>query len=165
MPIWGIVCSRARNGATPWTVPLGIETSVLVMTQHWAGYTPSKYNYWRSPFHIILGLHLQKLFFFFTLSILKLLTFLCRASFQYKKWKTNWCHCFNFIHISTSLYMFRAHRPILRRYHVAVHTTIGSVSVPSWSCALFVVACLSACSLGNSFCTVLVVCSDCCGQS
>ena len=25
--------------------------------------------------------------------------------------------------------MFRAHRPILRRVHTAVHTTIGSVSV------------------------------------
>jgi hypothetical protein len=61
---------------------------------------------------------------------------------HYKKWKTNWCHCFNFIHISTDLYMFWAHRPILRSYHVAVHTTIGSVSVPSWLCALYVVACL-----------------------
>jgi len=52
----------------------------------------------------------------------------------HKKWKTNWCHCFNFIHIPTGLYMFRAHRPILRRIHTAVHTTIGSVSVPFWSC-------------------------------
>jgi hypothetical protein len=26
--------------------------------------------------------------------------------------------------------MFRAHRPILRRVHTAVHTTIGSVVVP-----------------------------------
>jgi hypothetical protein len=65
----------------------------------------------------------------------------------YKKWKTNWCHCFNFIHISTGLYMFRAHRPIFRRYHVVVHTTIRSVSVPSWSRALYVVACLSDCFL------------------
>jgi len=28
--------------------------------------------------------------------------------------------------------MFRAHRPILRRVHTAVHTTIGSVSVLLW---------------------------------
>jgi len=27
--------------------------------------------------------------------------------------------------------MFRAHRPIFRRVHTAVHTAIGSVSVPS----------------------------------
>ena len=32
--------------------------------------------------------------------------------------------------------MFRAHRPILRRVHTAVHTTIGSVSVLLWPCAL-----------------------------
>jgi hypothetical protein len=44
------------------------------------------------------------------------------------KWKTNRCHYFNFIHISTNLYMFRAHRPILRRIHTAVQTTIGSYS-------------------------------------
>ena len=60
----------------------------------------------------------------------QILSFLYRASFQHKKWKTNWCHCFNFIHISTDLYMFRAHRPIFRRIHTAVPTTIGSVSVP-----------------------------------
>ena len=48
--------------------------------------------------------------------------------------KTNWCHCFNFIRILPDLYMFRAHRPILRRVHTAVHT-IGSVSVLLWSCA------------------------------
>ena len=29
--------------------------------------------------------------------------------------------------------MFRAHRPIFRRVHTAVHTTIGSVSVPFMS--------------------------------
>ena len=34
--------------------------------------------------------------------------------------------------------MFRAHRPILRRVHTAVHTTIGSVSVLLWPCALYV---------------------------
>jgi len=28
--------------------------------------------------------------------------------------------------------MYRAHRPILRRVHTAVHTTIGSVSVLLW---------------------------------
>jgi len=54
------------------------------------------------------------------------------------KWKTNWCHYFNFIHISTVLYMFRAHRPIFRGVHAAVHTTIGSVSVPFWSRVLYV---------------------------
>ena len=37
--------------------------------------------------------------------------------------------------------MFRAHRPILRRVHTAVHTTIGSVSVLLWPCALYVVLC------------------------
>jgi hypothetical protein len=46
--------------------------------------------------------------------------------------KTNWCHCFNFIHISTGLYMFRSYRPILRRHYVAAHTIIGSVCVPCW---------------------------------
>ena len=51
--------------------------------------------------------------------------------------KTNWCH--NFIHILLGLYMFRAHRPIFRRVRKAVHTTIGSVSVPLWSRALYVV--------------------------
>jgi len=35
--------------------------------------------------------------------------------------------------------MFRAHRPILRRVRTAVHTTIGSVSVLLWPCALYVV--------------------------
>jgi len=35
------------------------------------------------------------------------------------------------------LYMFQAHRPILRRFHTAVHTTIGSVSVLLWPCALY----------------------------
>ena len=43
--------------------------------------------------------------------------------------KTNWCHYFNFIYILLDLYMFRAHRPILRRVHTAVHTTIGSYGV------------------------------------
>ena len=56
-------------------------------------------------------------------------SFLYRASFQHMKWKTNRCHYFNFIHISTDLYMFRAHSSIFRRVHTAVHTTIGSVSV------------------------------------
>jgi len=39
--------------------------------------------------------------------------------------------------------MFRAHRPIFRRVRTAVHTTIGSVSVPLCSRALYVLACLS----------------------
>jgi len=34
--------------------------------------------------------------------------------------------------------MFRAHKPILRRVHTAVYTTIGSVSVLLWPCALYV---------------------------
>jgi hypothetical protein len=55
------------------------------------------------------------------------------------KLKTNRCHYFNFIHISTDLYIFRAYRPILRRIHTAVHTTIGSVIVPSGPRALYVV--------------------------
>ena len=55
------------------------------------------------------------------------------ASFQHKKWKTNWCHCFNFIHISTDLYMFWAHRSIFRKTYTAVPTTNGSVSVSFWS--------------------------------
>jgi len=50
--------------------------------------------------------------------------------------KTKWCHYFNFIYILLDLYMFRANRPILRRVHTAVHTTIGSVSVLLWPCAL-----------------------------
>jgi len=50
--------------------------------------------------------------------------------------KTNWCHYLNFIYIFPDLYMFRAHRPSLRRVHTAVHTTIGSVSVLLWPCAL-----------------------------
>jgi len=54
--------------------------------------------------------------------------------------KTNWCHCFNFIRILPDLYMFRAHRPIFRRVHTAVHTTIGSVSLLLWSRALYVIA-------------------------
>jgi len=70
---------------------------------------------------------------------LQILSFLYRASFQYMKWETNWCHYFNFIHISTDLYMFQAYRPILRRVHTSVHTTIGSYSV----------------------CTVQAVCSVC----
>jgi len=53
--------------------------------------------------------------------------------------KTNWCHYFNFIYILPDLYMFRAHRPILRGVHTAVHTTIGSVSVLLWPCVLYVV--------------------------
>jgi len=36
--------------------------------------------------------------------------------------------------------MFRAHRPIFRRIHTAVHTTIGSVSIPFWLRVLYVVA-------------------------
>ena len=36
---------------------------------------------------------------------------------------------FQFYFILPDLYMFRAHRPILRRVHTAVHTTTGSVSV------------------------------------
>ena len=43
--------------------------------------------------------------------------------------------------------MFRANRPIFRTVHTAVHTTIGSVSVPFWSRALYVVAGLGDCSL------------------
>jgi len=43
--------------------------------------------------------------------------------------------------------MLRAHRPILRRVHTAVHTTIGSVSVLLWPCALYVVAGLGDFSL------------------
>jgi hypothetical protein len=54
----------------------------------------------------------------------------------YKMKKTNRCHYFNFIHISTDLYMFRAYRPILR-IHTAVHTTIGSVAVPFRPRALY----------------------------
>ena len=42
--------------------------------------------------------------------------------------KTNWCHYF--IRILLDLYMFRTYRPIFRRVRTAVHTTIGSVSVP-----------------------------------
>ena len=53
--------------------------------------------------------------------------------------KTNWCHNFNFIYILPDLCMFRGHRPILRRVHTAVHTTIGSVSVLLWPCALYIV--------------------------
>ena len=45
---------------------------------------------------------------FFTLILLmwrikwapNILSFLYRASFQHMKWKTNWCHYFNFIHMS-----------------------------------------------------------------
>jgi len=59
--------------------------------------------------------------------------------------KTNWCHYF--IRILLDLYMFRAHRPIFRRVRTAVHTTIGSVSVPLCSRALYVVACLGDYSL------------------
>jgi hypothetical protein len=43
--------------------------------------------------------------------------------------------------------MFRAHRPILRRIHTAVHTTIGSVAVPFRPRALYVVAGLGDCSV------------------
>ena len=50
--------------------------------------------------------------------------------------KTNWCHYF--IRILLDLYVFRAHRPIFRRVRTAVHTTIGSVSVPLCSRALYV---------------------------
>ena len=48
--------------------------------------------------------------------------------------KTNWCHYF--IRILLDLYMFRAHRPIFRWVRTAVHTTIGSVSVPLCSRAV-----------------------------
>jgi hypothetical protein len=65
--------------------------------------------------------------------------FLYRAYFQKKKKKTNRCHYFNFIHISTNLYIFRAYRPILKKIHTAVHTTIGSVAVPLGPRALYVV--------------------------
>jgi len=50
--------------------------------------------------------------------------------------KTNWCHYF--IRILLDLYMFRIHRPIFRRVRTAVHTTIGSVSVPLCSRAVYV---------------------------
>ena len=50
--------------------------------------------------------------------------------------KTNWCHYF--IRILLDLYMFRTHRPIFRRVRTAVYTTIGSVSVPLCSRALYV---------------------------
>ena len=53
--------------------------------------------------------------------------------------KTNWCHYFSFIYILPDLYMFQAHRPILRRVRTAVHTTIGSVCVLLWPCTLYVV--------------------------
>jgi hypothetical protein len=43
--------------------------------------------------------------------------------------------------------MFRAHRPILRRIHTAVHTTIGSVAVLLGPPALYLVAGLGDCSL------------------
>jgi len=39
-------------------------------------------------------------------------------------------------------HMFRAHRPIFRRVRTAVHTTIGSASVPLCSRSLCVVACV-----------------------
>ena len=54
------------------------------------------------------------------------------------KHAANWCHCFNCIYILPDLYMFRAHRPILRRVHTAVPITIGSVSVLLWPCVLYV---------------------------
>src|SRR5215475_5525739 len=44
------------------------------------------------------------------------------------------------VYILPDLYMFRAHSPIFRRLHTAVHTTIGSVSVLLWPCALYVVS-------------------------
>ena len=65
--------------------------------------------------------------------------------------KTNWCHYFNFIYILPDFYMFRAHRPILRRVHTAVHTTIGSVSVLLWPCALYVLAGLGDYSTTTTF--------------
>ena len=43
--------------------------------------------------------------------------------------------------------MFRAYRPIFRKVHTAVHTTIGSVSVLFRSRAPYVVAGPSDCSL------------------
>jgi hypothetical protein len=60
------------------------------------------------------------------------------CSITYEK-KTNRCHYFNFIPISTDLYMFRAYRPIFRRIHTAVPTTIGSVAVPFGPRDLYVV--------------------------
>ena len=45
------------------------------------------------------------------------------------------CMLYTTYYILPDLYMFRAHRPILRR----VHTAIGSVSVLLWPCALYVV--------------------------
>jgi len=45
------------------------------------------------------------------------------------------------------LYMFRAYRHIFRRVPTAVHTTIGSVSVPFRSHSPYVVDCPSGCSL------------------
>jgi len=59
--------------------------------------------------------------------------------------KTNWCHYF--IRILPDLYMFRAHRSIFRSVRTTVHTTIGSVSVPLCSRALYVVVCLGDYSL------------------
>jgi len=64
--------------------------------------------------------------------------------------KSNWCHYFNFIYILPDLYMFRAHRLIFSRVHTAVHTTIGSVSVLIWPCALYVVVSLGDYSLLSS---------------
>jgi hypothetical protein len=84
-----------------------------------------------SQFFCIYSIHYESVYIGCTL--------LCQLSFTFgseysntvvhMKWKTNRCHYFNFIHISTDLYMFRAYRPILRRIHTAVHTTIGSVAV------------------------------------
>jgi len=68
-----------------------------------------------------------------TISILFMTLYQLHSSLCHMKWKANRCHYFSFIHISTGLYMFRAHRPIFRRVHTAVHTTIGSVSVMFWS--------------------------------
>jgi len=68
--------------------------------------------------------------------------------------KTNWCH--DFIRILLDLYMFRAHRPIFRRAPTAVHTTIGSVSVPLCSRALcFVHAIRAAQKLNQWLCEQL----------
>ena len=41
--------------------------------------------------------------------------------------------------------MFRAHRPILRRVHTAVHTTIGSVSVLLWPYRHRTNGCVNSC--------------------
>jgi len=65
-----------------------------------------------------------------------ILSFFVPCIFSTYGMKTNWCHYS--IRILLDLYMFRAHRSIFRRVRTAVHTTIGSVSVPLCSRALYV---------------------------